>query len=146
MIVAGLGFRSAAAVPSLRDALARAGGSEVAALATAADKAGAAAIVDLAAELGLRSSPSRPPNWRQPVAARSPRVAALRGTGSVAEAAALAAAGPETASGAAGGVGRRHGDGGAGGARGVSTWAKKKRERAEVAVDSSGRGRGRPIC
>lgn len=95
MIVAGLGFRSAAAAASLRDALARAGDGEVAALATAADKAGAAAIVDLAAELGLPVIAVAPADLAaQPVATRSPRVAALRGTGSVAEAAALAAAGP----------------------------------------------------
>lgn len=95
MIVAGLGFRSGAAAPALRDALARAGGGAVSALATAADKAGAAAIRDLAAELGLPVIAVAPADLAaQSVVTSSPRVAALRGTGSVAEAAALAAAGP----------------------------------------------------
>lgn len=90
MIVAGFGFRAAAGPASFRDALARAsGGRRPDGLAAPADKAAA-----LAAALGAPVTPVAP----EALAAadtltRSPRVAALRGTGSVAEAAALAAAG-----------------------------------------------------
>lgn len=95
MIAAGFGFRGAATVESLRDALERAAaGRPVTILAAPADKADAEALRRLAETLGL------------PVVAvaaaelaaidtptRSPRVVAARGTGSMAEAAALAAAG-----------------------------------------------------
>ncbi|MDB5664301.1 cobalamin biosynthesis protein [Cypionkella sp.] len=95
MIVAGLGFRKDAGIDSLRDALARAGGNVAQALATAEDKADAPVILALAAELAL-------PLHAIPLAAlknqltltESTRVHALYGTGSLAEAAALAAAGP----------------------------------------------------
>ena len=96
MKIAGLGFRKAAGVASLRDALAAAGGAEgVAALATADSKAGAAALQAFARELGLPVRAVGPaalaavetPTW-------SDRVAAHVGIGSLAEAAALAAAGP----------------------------------------------------
>lgn len=96
MRIAGFGFRRAATSESLRGALAAAGGAlAVDGLATAAGKADAACLRELAAQL------------RVPVHAiaadalaaiatptRSARVAALYGTGSLAEAAALAAAGP----------------------------------------------------
>lgn len=95
MIAAGFGFRSSATAESLRDALERAaGGHRVTLLAAPADKADADALRSLAdalgvpvvaiaaAELAATDTPSR-----------SPRVIAARGTGSVAEAAALAAAG-----------------------------------------------------
>jgi cobalt-precorrin 5A hydrolase len=94
MRVAGLGFRKAAGVSALREALALAGGN-VSALATAEAKADAAALVLLAQELGV-------PVIGVPLDAlaaakvntHSRLVKALYNTGSVAEAAALAAAGP----------------------------------------------------
>jgi cobalt-precorrin 5A hydrolase len=95
MIIAGLGFRKSADTNSLRDALIRAGGQNATALATAADKANAAPLRQLAAELGLKIH-AIPATLLaiQPVLTHSPRVAQLYGTGSLAEAAALAAAGP----------------------------------------------------
>jgi len=90
MIVAGFGFRAAATRDSLADALARAsGGRHVDRLATAADKVPhlAAAfdlpVVAVAADLIAA----------QDTATSSPASRAARGTGSLAEAAALAAAG-----------------------------------------------------
>ncbi len=96
MRVAGLGFREAASVASLRDALAAAGGTEgVVALATADEKTGALSLQELAVELAL---PIRGVTPAALAAAetqtRSDRVAARFGAGSVAEAAALVAAGP----------------------------------------------------
>lgn len=95
MIAAGFGFRGAATVESLRDALERAAaGRPVTLLAAPADKADADALRSLAgalgvpvvavaaAELAATDTPSR-----------SARVLAARGTGCVAEAAALVAAG-----------------------------------------------------
>lgn len=95
MIVAGLGFRKDAGIDSLRDALARAGGQAAQALATAADKAEASAIRALAAETSLPLY-AIPLNVlrNQPTLTQSARVLARYGTGSLAEAAALAAAGP----------------------------------------------------
>lgn len=95
MIVAGLGFRKDAGIDSLRDAFARAGGGGAQALATAADKADAAVMKALAAELAL-------PLYAIPLDSlthqltmtQSARIHARYGTGSLAEAAALAAAGP----------------------------------------------------
>ena len=94
MIAAGLGFRKGAGIDSLRDALARAGGA-VDLLATAADKAEAAVIRALAAELALtlQAIPLEILET-QTTLTQSARVAARYGTGSLAEAAALAAAGP----------------------------------------------------
>lgn len=94
MRVAGIGFRGAATVASLRDAVARAGGGAEA-LATAADKAEAPVAQMLAAELGvpLRGL-TRDELAAQVTPTQSARVAERFGTGSVAEAAALAAAGP----------------------------------------------------
>ena len=96
MKVAGFGFRDAASVASLRDALAAVGGAEgVVALATSERKVAARSLQTLAAELAL---PIRGVTPTALAAAktmtRSDRVAALFGAGSVAEAAALAAAGP----------------------------------------------------
>lgn len=96
MRIAGLGFRKAAAIGSLRDALTAAGGTEgVIALATAAEKADGAVLKALASELRL------PVRGIAPAAlaavdtqTRSDRVARRFGAGSLAEAAALAAAGP----------------------------------------------------
>ena len=96
MKIAGLGFRSAAGLASLREALDAAGGVDgITALATANRKAGTAVLQALAAELGLPVRAVAP----EALAAvetltRSHRVLAYAGAGSLAEAAALAAAGP----------------------------------------------------
>ncbi len=96
MRVAGLGFREAANVASLRDALARAGGTEgLVALATADEKASARCLQELAAELALPIRGVAPSALAAAeTVTLSDRVAARFGAGSVAEAAALAAAGP----------------------------------------------------
>ncbi|MDZ4391956.1 cobalamin biosynthesis protein [Cypionkella sp.] len=95
MIVAGLGFRKDAGIESLRDALRAAGGDNAHALATAEDKAAAAVIQALAAELALPLHAIPVESLRnQPTLTQSARVQARYGTGSLAEAAALAAAGP----------------------------------------------------
>jgi cobalt-precorrin 5A hydrolase len=94
MIVAGFGFRSETTLAALQDALSRAGGPEgITHLATLAAKApGLAPLGNL---LGLPVI-ALPPEALidQPTLTRSARVQALHGTGSVAEAAALGAAGP----------------------------------------------------
>ncbi len=96
MKIAGIGFRETADIASLRSALMSAGGTDgVMALATVAEKAEALALLALAAELHLPIRAIAPDalaavetlTW-------SERVAARFGTGSLAEAAALAAAGP----------------------------------------------------
>ncbi len=94
MIVAGFGFRSGVTTGALQDALARAGGAAgVTHLATAAAKA--EGLAGLSAVLGLPVVAIAPQVLEgQAVVTQSDRVAALYGTGSVAEAAALAAAGP----------------------------------------------------
>ncbi len=95
MIVAGFGFRAAATEESLREALLRAAGaSRVDRLATPKDKARAPCLVTLAGALavpvvGIAAATLE--EMRTPT--QSPRVRAARRTGSVAEAAALAAAG-----------------------------------------------------
>ena len=89
--VAGLGFRTAASAASLQDALNRTG-TTVDALATATDKADAAPIRELAHSLGLPLIAVEVAGVPTPT--QSPRVMARFGTGSLAEAAALAAAGP----------------------------------------------------
>lgn len=96
MRVAGFGFRAGAGSDSLADALARAGGAAgLTALAAPADKAGARCLADLAARLGLPVRAAAPGDLAAaPTLTEAPRVRAARGTGSVAEAAALAAAGP----------------------------------------------------
>lgn len=86
MRIAGLGFRKSATPAQLADALRQAGGAG--ALATAWDKAAALAPLGLpvhAVQLEALKQNARP---------GSPRVQALYGTGSLAESAALAAAGP----------------------------------------------------
>jgi cobalt-precorrin 5A hydrolase len=97
MKIAGFGFRETAGIDSLRSALLAAGGIDgVVALATAAEKAEAPSLIELAAELHLpiRAIASaalaviKTPTW-------SERVDARFGTGSLAEAAALVAAGPK---------------------------------------------------
>ncbi|MCI4592074.1 cobalamin biosynthesis protein [Sphingobium sp. BYY-5] len=98
MIVAGFGFRAGATTASLRAALeqARTGGQPVTHLATLEDKA--QGLVELASLLALPLvlvAPARVigfPTLTQSLAAK-----AARGTGSVAEACALAAAGIDDA-------------------------------------------------
>ncbi|MDX3965271.1 MAG: cobalamin biosynthesis protein [Bradyrhizobium sp.] len=96
MKVAGLGFKSDVTVASLREALATAGGPEgLAAFATVSDKADAEALKELARECGIpiKAVPAdRLAGIDTPT--QSKRVAEKFATGSVAEAAALAAAGP----------------------------------------------------
>ncbi|RYJ00456.1 MAG: cobalamin biosynthesis protein [Acetobacteraceae bacterium] len=93
MIVAGFGFRAGATLAALRDALTRAGGPDgVTHLATLAAKA--QGLEPLGQVLGLPVLGLPPESLRdQPTLTRSTRVEALFGTGSVAEASALAAAG-----------------------------------------------------
>jgi cobalt-precorrin 5A hydrolase len=94
MIVAGFGFRSGATLAALQDALTKAGGAGgVTHLATLAAKAEGLAPLGRALALPVVALP--PELLRGiPTLTRSDRVEGLFGTGSVAEAAALAAAGP----------------------------------------------------
>lgn len=92
MIVAGFGLTSRATLDSLRDALARTGGIPDA-LATAADKAEGLAPLAATLKLPLYAVPSDSLTG-QPTWTHSVRSLQERGTGSVAEAAALAVAGP----------------------------------------------------
>jgi cobalt-precorrin 5A hydrolase len=97
MRVAGIGFRGAATLASLKDALLRAGG-DADALATADAKARAPVMQALAAELGLSiRAIDRQSLGAEVTLTQSPKVAERFGAGSVAEAAALAAAGPGSA-------------------------------------------------
>lgn len=90
MIVAGFGFRATATAESLSDALAQAAqGRAVDLLATAEDKAAALAAALGAPVMGVDAGALA----AQRTATRSTAALAARGTGSVAEAAALAAAG-----------------------------------------------------
>ncbi|MFZ5964807.1 cobalamin biosynthesis protein [Thalassococcus sp. BH17M4-6] len=95
MIVAGFGFRAAASAASLRNAYDLAcGAHRPQCLATAADKAQSPAFVALSRALGLPIRAVPPQRLaQQGTATRSATSMAARGTGSVAEAAALAAAG-----------------------------------------------------
>ena len=96
MRIAGMGFRDKAGVDSLRSALMAAGGIDgVVALATAAEKAQAQVLIALATELRLPICVIELPALAA-VATQtwSDRVASRFGAGSLAEAAALAAAGP----------------------------------------------------
>ncbi|KWV53327.1 precorrin methylase [Bradyrhizobium macuxiense] len=95
MKVAGLGFRRDATLASLRDALLAAGGFEgLAAVATVSDKADAPVLKSLAHELGLPIR-SIPADMLADIvtATQSELITEKFGTGSVAEAAAVAAAG-----------------------------------------------------
>jgi cobalt-precorrin 5A hydrolase len=95
MKVAGLGFQREANIDSLREALVAAGGARgLDALATASDKADAPALISLARELGLsiKAIPAEQLASIQTLT-RSKRLEKMRGVGSLAEAAALAAAG-----------------------------------------------------
>jgi cobalt-precorrin 5A hydrolase len=93
MIVAGFGFRSETTFAALEDALTRAGGPEgVTHLATVATKVGN--LEPLAQTLGLPVLALAPEALRGlTTLTQSDRVAGMFGTGSVAEAAALLAAG-----------------------------------------------------
>ena len=95
MKVAGLGFRKDATLASLREALFAAGGPEgLAAVATVSDKADAAALKLLASECDLPiKAISMDVLATITTPTRSDAVIERFGTGSVAEAAALAAAG-----------------------------------------------------
>lgn len=86
MRIAGLGFRKSATTAQLAEALEAAGGAG--ALATAWDKAAALAA------LGLPVHAIPRPALEAHARPGSARVQALYGTGSLAESAALAAAGP----------------------------------------------------
>lgn len=97
VIVAGFGFRAGADAAALAAALAaaRAGGlPEPDRLATAADKAGAAAFHGLARALGLPAVAVPLADLVAAPAAPSSRAPARYGGRSLAEASALAAAGP----------------------------------------------------
>ena len=96
MRVAGIGFRSVAPLASLAEALAiaqnQAEGLPVDAIATAHAKAAAPAFVTLCAQLGVPLCAVDVAGVQTPT--HSPRVEDMFGAGSVAEAAALVAAGP----------------------------------------------------
>lgn len=96
MKVAGFGFRRDVTLASLREALLAAGGTDgLTALATVDHKAGAEVLQQLAREIGV---PVKAVATEHLAGVETPtqseRVAETFGTGSVAEAAALAAAGP----------------------------------------------------
>ena len=96
MKVAGLGFKRDATLASLREALVAAGGAEgLAAVATVSDKADAEALKQLARECGvpITAVPAEMLAGMD-TPTQSNRIAEKFGTGSLAEAAALAAAGP----------------------------------------------------
>lgn len=95
MIIAGFGFRAEATKASLKNVYDRLGGGADA-LAVPHDKAGALCIRQLAAELDLRVIVIEDEVLRGiETPTQSPQVLEKRGTGSVAEACALAAAGAE---------------------------------------------------
>lgn len=95
MIVAGFGFRGGAGTASLAAALAATGGPLPAALAAPADKA--AALAPLAAQLGLPVLALSPGMLTAEVTlTRSAASLRARGTGSVAEASALAGSRQQT--------------------------------------------------
>ena len=97
MIVAGIGLRKDASADSLRSALALAGGDLIDAIATLDDKANHPALIALCAELNVEVIPVQHDDLvSQSTETQSARVLEKRGTGSVAEAAALAAAGPNS--------------------------------------------------
>lgn len=102
-VVAGIGFRRATTgaeiVALLRRALGEAGlaSGQLAAIATAADRAGEPAVREAAAAFGLAPTALDAAALTAVdarVVTRSGRIEASRGVGSVAEAAALACAGP----------------------------------------------------
>ncbi|QEO18706.1 cobalamin biosynthesis protein [Acetobacter vaccinii] len=96
MMVVGFGFRHAASIASLRSALAAAGGScGLHAVAALAHKAKAPALRALAEEMGLPIQALTAQSLAGiDTFTQSERIVARFGTGSVAEALALVAAGP----------------------------------------------------
>ncbi|MGR3742837.1 MAG: cobalamin biosynthesis protein [Pseudooceanicola nanhaiensis] len=96
MIVAGFGFRASATVESLVSALDRAGGGrQIDLLATPVDKSRSDIFLRLAKEINVKPHPVHEETLAaQKTLTHSSKVAETRPTGSVAEAAALAAAGP----------------------------------------------------
>ncbi|MGY2050166.1 cobalamin biosynthesis protein [Methylobacterium sp. JK268] len=103
-VVAGVGFRHATGPDEIaalvRDALGRADlpATRLAALATAEDRAGDDALLEAAASLGVPVIGITVADLREAgrrAVTHSARIATLRGVGSLAEAAALAAVGPE---------------------------------------------------
>lgn len=99
MIVAGFGFRSSVGVTSLQDALGRAAGpgdvADLRAAATLAEKADEPTFLRFAADAGFRIVPVPVRDARaQAPLTRSPASLKAHEVGSVAEACALAAAGP----------------------------------------------------
>lgn len=94
MIVAGFGFSTAATVDSLADAYGRAGGG-AGRLASAADKARSGAMIAFASQAGVPLVEILPGELaKQTTITHSAASQKQRNVGSVAEAAALAAAGP----------------------------------------------------
>lgn len=94
MIVAGFGFRSEVTLAALQDAFARAGGAQdVTHLATLAAKADGLGPLAMALDLPIIALDPMTLHG-VPTLTRSDRVEKMFGTGSIAEAAALAAAGP----------------------------------------------------
>lgn len=95
MKVAGFGFRRDASLGSLREALLAAGGAHgLTAVATVRDKANAAVLKSLAQELGLPIRGVAAETLAEiETVTQSEFVGARFGTGSIAEAAAIAAAG-----------------------------------------------------
>ncbi|WP_341860837.1 cobalamin biosynthesis protein [Gymnodinialimonas sp. 57CJ19] len=94
MIVAGFGFRTSATVDSLADAYGRAGGG-AGRLATTADKARSDAMIAFSAQSGVSLVGVFPDDLtKQATITLSTTSQKQRSVGSVAEAAALAAAGP----------------------------------------------------
>lgn len=97
MRVAGIGFRGAAELASLREALllAQGDGAPVEALVTEAAKARSPVFRALAQELGIPGLGVRVDDLREMITpTQSARIQDRFGTGSLCEAAALAAAGP----------------------------------------------------
>lgn len=97
MKIAGFGFRESASLASLQDALAAAGGAaDLNAIATAADKAQTPVFKSLSAALGVTiTAVPQEAISAAPVKTHSVKSQELRGTGSLCEAAALAAVGTE---------------------------------------------------
>ena len=94
--IAGIGYRAAASTASLEAALIAAGGANgLTALASIAGKADGAPLAALAARLGLPVlTIDEAELAAQQTLTQSERIRRMHGTGSVAEAAALAACGP----------------------------------------------------
>lgn len=96
MIVAGFGFRAAANIDSLQNALAATGETAISAIATPSDKAQNNAIQALATALKLPVIEIAATDMQDAsTRTQSAKVQEKRGTGSVAEACAIVAAGPD---------------------------------------------------